>query len=391
VALVETWGGIADGALATKDRRGAVTAEIRAEDLARAWIRLGATRLAERRAMRYEAATRRGLDIALTAVADRAAPDMDDAVFDAVVRSRAMVLDALVEAQRAANRSDDPAVEALRKKLVEARSRLAAISFVVPDRLPAGRWRELVAKARDDADRAEEALSAASAQPGIRSRRQTGRREVGSALPPATSLVAYSRYRRASQGGSEEYLAFVLSGTRGHVVAVPLGAAAPIDEAVHAWRREIEAARGTLPVAAGAAETRYRKEGERLRKAIWDPIAKQLSGSRTVLVVPDGLVSFVSLATLPSSAGPYLERPARCSTTSRRSATRFVSRRPATHRNELLVLAAPEFGPSPAATADSRGEAGLRFGALPGALAEAKDVCARPGPPGRGDGPSRAF
>lgn len=388
VALVETWGGIADARVAAHDRRGAVEAEIRAEELARTWIRLSATRLAERRARRYEAATRRGLDIALTAVADRVAPSLDDAVLDAVVRSRAMVLDALVEAQRASHRLEDPVAEDLRKKLVAARSRLAASSFLVPDRLPAGRWRELVARARDEADRAEEALSARSHRPGAWPRRgAAGLREVASALPPLTSLVAFSRYRRvdpehprdaasSAGGGNDEYLAWVLHRRAGHPVAVPLGAAVPIDEAIRTWRREIEAARGTVPGAVSAAETRYRAAGERLRAVIWDPVVPHLGGSRTVLVVPDGLVSFVSLATLPSSSGPYLEEtgPMFHYLSTERDTVRGESRSP--RRDELLVVAAPEFGAAPAPVADSRGETRLRFGALPGALAEATDVSA---------------
>ena len=372
VALVDTYEGIAAARRALGDWTNAVDAECHAERLARERIRLSAGRLAERRARGYAAATRRGLDIALSAAAAGRAPERTRAILDALIRSRAIVLDAQIAARREAERLADPTAEGLRERLVAARSRLAALVLRPPDRASLASWRALVRQARDEAERSEEAFFARQ-EPGMRPRREPGLDDVAAALPEGTALAAYARYR-TSGSEADAYLAWILPRRGGKPIVVPLGPATAIDGAVHAWRRAIDGARGALPGKQLAAEASYREEATRLRAAVWDPIAARVSGIRTVLVVPDGDLALLSFATLPATGDAYLAE--RGPTFHYLSTERDVTELP--RRSQagagMLIVAAPEFGEAERSTATRAEERGLLFGPLPGTRAEAEAI-----------------
>ena len=71
-----------------------------------------------------------GLDLALTLAVDRAnTPLARSEVFDAVIRSRALVFDELAARHRSAYGSGDPEVKQLADQLSSARARLATLVF----------------------------------------------------------------------------------------------------------------------------------------------------------------------------------------------------------------------------------------------------------------------
>jgi CHAT domain-containing protein len=83
---------------------------------------------------------------------------------------------------------------------------------------------------------------------------------------------------------------------KGHPVRrVELGPAEPIEEALARWREAIE---------------KGRDEGEspaRLRKLLWEPVAKHLGGVEVALIAPDAELARLPFAALPGSkAGRYL-------------------------------------------------------------------------------------
>ncbi|MHC4551070.1 MAG: CHAT domain-containing protein [Planctomycetota bacterium] len=80
-------------------------------------------------------------------------------------------------------------------------------------------------------------------------------------------------------------MAFVVP-AEGEIRRVDLGHAAPIAAAIDAWRAS--------PQGRGHAE-----HGRRLRKLVWEPLAKQLPEARTVLVSPDGALTRLAFAALP--------------------------------------------------------------------------------------------
>jgi CHAT domain-containing protein/Tfp pilus assembly protein PilF len=79
------------------------------------------------------------------------------------------------------------------------------------------------------------------------------------------------------------------------VVRIDLGSAVPIEQAATAWRRAL------------SQRDAGRAAGRTLHKALWQPVAKHLSGVKTVVISPDGVLGTVPLAALPGrKEGTYL-------------------------------------------------------------------------------------
>src|SRR5262249_53754117 len=80
------------------------------------------------------------------------------------------------------------------------------------------------------------------------------------------------------------------------VERVELGALAPVNRAVSAWRQALTA---------GRADTN--EFGKELRRLGWAPLEPKLGGGRAVLFAPDGALGQVPFAGLPGKqAGTYL-------------------------------------------------------------------------------------
>ncbi len=301
---------------------------LQAERISREHVLLTLRTLSERQALGYAAARPPALGLALDLLARRSgvAPGRAREVWDAVIRSRALVLDEMAERHgRAAaitRRSGD---------LVSAQQRLANLRVRGPGREPIEHHRRLLEEARQQMEQAERALAQTSA--GFReeqARAGAGLAEIHSALPPRSALLAYVRYGDGESSGrpspvnrgvvrpagpehpgmylqaAGSYLAFVLSGPDQDIVMVPLGDAGEIERLVRRWSEE--AARGSPAGdgAAGEAEVSYRRVGEDLRRAIWDPVVSHLRGVERVLIVPDAALHLVSFAALPAGRNGYL-------------------------------------------------------------------------------------
>ncbi len=116
------------------------------------------------------------------------------------------------------------------------------------------------------------------------------------ALPERVAVLDFTRYSRREQDRAvtgnaglrftTSYVGFVLA--RGTPVrCVDLGPAAAIDGAVQEWREAI--VQGQASAAAGT-----------LRRLVWEPMARHLPvATRTVLLVPDGLLTAIPWAALP--------------------------------------------------------------------------------------------
>ena len=73
-----------------------------------------------------------------------------------------------------------------------------------------------------------------------------------------------------------------------------------------AFRVEASGTRLLSGSAPEAAAQTYRRAGQALRLAIWDPIAAHLAGANRIFVVPDGAIGLVPFAALPAGASSYL-------------------------------------------------------------------------------------
>ncbi|HKQ63204.1 MAG TPA: CHAT domain-containing tetratricopeptide repeat protein, partial [Candidatus Polarisedimenticolaceae bacterium] len=382
--VAENLGHLAQHRALSGDREGGLADALRAERLRRDNARLIARSLAEREALIYSSRGARPLDVAL-GLADLAARE----VWDALIRSRALVLDEMASRHRALVAADDPDVARAAAGLDAARSRLARLVVRGPGSGGTETYSAALARAREVQDGAERELAARSA--AFRdelARDGAGLDEVSRALPPSAALVAYARYEPASASGSApEYLAFVLGVAR-EVAVVRLGPAAKIEAAIARWRLEVGQPPPPVRAAFQRAEERYREAGTSLRRAIWDPLAARLGPAERVFIVPDGALHGVSLATLPATEGYLIET---APTIHYLSAERNLVRgaeSPSTGRG-LLALGGPTYdtagprrGASPRAPSTTyrgpRSSCGefkqLRFDALPAAAREAREI-----------------
>ncbi len=288
---------------------------LEAERIGREHLRLTSRSLAEREALRYSATRASGLDLLLTLAAKGIGSAETRRVFDAVVRSRAVVLDEMASRRRSLSASGDSVSAKREAVLIAARERLANLVVRGPGSETVERNRAQLDRARAATEEAERELTRSSA---MFSREVVGKRigldEVDRALPAGSALVAFAQYRKkpidAHGPGSRPdmpcYLAFVLPAVGQSPQVVDLGPANLIDHEVGEWKRE--AGGGSLVVGAPArvAEESYRETGASLRKRVWDPLQPSMAGTGRVFIVPDGTLNLVSFASLPNDAGGYL-------------------------------------------------------------------------------------
>jgi CHAT domain-containing protein len=295
----------------------AVASALAAEEAGRDHLRFTVRYLPERQALAYAAKRPKGLDLALSVVAAGQAPDAAG-VFESVVQSRALILDELA-ARAQATAAVDPDLASLNAALVSARQRFANLmvrSLQGVEPVP----RPLLDQARQEKEDAERAIAerSASARADLAHAR-AGLDDVRGALPSESALVSFVRYDRSVLSRSTtrstvrtvpSYIAFVVGSGASGVTTIPLGSAALVDAAVHAWREQVSGRSIANPADIRAAELAYRQAGTVLRKRIWDPLVRPLGNASRVLIVPDGALNLVSFATLPTGTSGYLaEQP----------------------------------------------------------------------------------
>ncbi|HET8947557.1 MAG TPA: CHAT domain-containing protein, partial [Candidatus Polarisedimenticolia bacterium] len=154
-----------------------------------------------------------------------------------------------------------------------------------------------------------------------------------------------------------------------------------IEAAVAAWRREV-----TRDPHGGPADDSgeaARAAGQRLRRAVWDPVAASLAGARQVFLVPDGALDLVAFGALPADGDRFLVEagPLLHVLTAERDLVRLAGG--AAGGRGLLSVGGPEFG-APRDPATSRSPmrplcpefTALSFEPLPGAADEAREIAA---------------
>lgn len=317
-----------------------------------------------------------------TAVVDRA---QTARVWDAVIRSRALVLDAAAERARIARSSEDPALQERAAALADARTALAQAVLRERGRLSAEAYSRQLLELRERAERAEFGLADSSAA-FRKARRDTsaGFDEMAARLPASTAVVAYVR-------SDDRFTVFV---TRGDgAIARDLGPATTIDAMVRVWRSEIAREIDAGGRASLDNERRSRAAGLALRRAVWDPVRAQLDGTARVLLVPDGALTAVNFAALPTTPGRYLV--ATGPMLHLLSTERDLLADPPEHVGSgLLAVGEPAFGTTAAiARSRLRGMEGpcvnigtTTFDALPGSAAEVRAIAEIWGASGSGAG-----
>jgi hypothetical protein len=173
----------------------------------------------------------KGLDVAISATALQQTREVSR-VYDAVVRSRGVVLDELAARAHGINLSD-PSLAALERDIALARERYANLALRVISgggSVPAERLED----ARKEKEQAERALAERSAEArGEIARSAAGVDEIRRALPSGSTLVSFIKYERTrlplkptapSRPLLPSYAAFVMTGgATGQTAFVPLG------------------------------------------------------------------------------------------------------------------------------------------------------------------------
>ena len=181
------------------DAKQALTGALAAERSGREHLLFTVRYLPERQAMAYAAKRPRGLDLTLTMAAAGMVANPAP-VFDAVIRSRGVVLDEIA-ARPHLVASSDPAVDALAAAVTASRQRFANL---VVRSLQEPVSRALLEDARRQKEDAERALAERSVEMRTELNRvAAGLEEVRAALPPQAALVAFLSYERTrplSQG-----------------------------------------------------------------------------------------------------------------------------------------------------------------------------------------------
>jgi CHAT domain-containing protein len=358
---------------------------LEAERATLAHLRTTAQGLDEALALTYAATRSSGLEVALTCAA--AAPD-DTAragrVWDALARSRSVVLDEMIARRRWAGAAADTLARRRWAKVADARDRLARLALEGPatDSAAAARLDRAMQAKRD----AERALAEHSlAFRAELSEATAGLGEIRAALPRDAALLAFAWYGRLPRGAEADtvpsVLALVLPPGGTAPRAVPLGPAAAIDRAAQAW---LETLRRPPDALRRARDERACAEaGRRLRERVWDPVAPLLAGAARVFVVPEAALLVAPLAALPGRNGdPLLESaPLLHLVATERDLAAPRAAQPAGHG--LLAVGGPAFdergaaaaGLGPRASADPCAIlTGAGFEPLPGAAAEAAAV-----------------
>ena len=299
--------GIGQLDLATNDPAGALAAGLRAGNIQRRQFQLTSRSLTEREALDYQATMITTRDLVLSATmagtGDSTCPGQ---AWDAIIGSRCLVLDEMVQRNRVLAAAGDTTVA----HLLDTRARLVAKLASLFSRQTdfAAFLRDSIRSVQEREDGLDQQIADKSAE----FRHQMHAQEIGlAAVAPALSagdaLVAYAYYGRLTVVPSgwkrvPSCAVFVLR-PGGSPVAHDLGSSAEIDSLVASWRREMRPVSGPMR---RNAEAEYRKVGVALYRKIWAIVAQDVAGASRVFVVPDGSLSLLNFATLPTGPDRYL-------------------------------------------------------------------------------------
>ncbi len=333
-----------------RDAAAALEQALISERITREHLRQAFPILSEREAIHYELARKRGADMALTILSEdlgaRVAPDGVVRTWDALVRSRAMVLGEMSSRLRGAAGVTSAQGQTAVDRLATARNRVSRLLVRGPSPGQNQEVYQQEIKARvEEREKAERELAQTSdSYRRLRAAGAAGLDDVIRALGSDTALVAYSRFSRISPvpGGPavDSYAAMTLDAGSRQPRLVPLGPAAPIDAAIGRWRQEA----GTSPgLDTQGRERACASAGDALRALIWDPVWSTLHNPRRVIVVPDGALNLVSLGSLAGRDGRYLVESG--PTIHYMAAEKDMVRppRPPAAGGELLIVGGPDF------------------------------------------------
>ena len=390
--------------LVRSDPERALEMSLRAEQVWRDHLRLTIRGLTERQSLLYASSRPNALDLSLTLVAgplhDR--PADRRRVMDALIRSRALILDEMASRHKSVVDSKDAETLALGDQVRAATQRLANLSVEGPQDMPFDAYRSLVDQAKKKKEELELSLSEKSVEfRGRQTQEQVGIEQVTAALPAKTALIAFVHYVRIDSQNPKNsarcYAAFIQRGTADPEFLF-LGKAVEVEQMWSLWRKEVMRPAHAAGILSSSGEASYLRAGTTLRKTVWDPLKANIGDATRFFVVPDGVLNLLNLNSLPTSGDRYLVESG--PTLAYLSAERDLTIRRSAHGTGIVVVGNPDFNRAAVrevaanktnssatemapmqATRQFRGSrsgcrtfADLHFGPLPASKREAEDV-----------------
>jgi len=353
----------------------AVTFQLRANVILERHLALNLMRGSERQKLAYLAQFSQQADFTLW-LHNQAAPGDSQALnmaFTTLLRHKGRGLDAMANTIATLRRHSTPEDQDLFDRLTDARSHLAALILKESDSAKPEDYQAKIKPIEERVDNLEAELSARSAEFRAQTQPVT-LSAVQAALPAHSALIEFVTYTprepRTEKTQPRRYLAYLLA-AQGQPKWVDLGEAAPIEQALAAWRQSLR-----------EISVDVKQLGRAVDKLVMQPVRALLrseSGRVShLLIAPDGALNLIPFAALVDEENRYLIEGYTISyLTSGRDLLRLRNRQPS--KNAPLVLANPLFGSLASAPRRETGNQGERrsdpariyFRQLPGTESEA--------------------
>jgi tetratricopeptide (TPR) repeat protein len=303
-----------------------------------------------------------------------------------VLRQKGVVLDSLLEDHLVAEASTDPKQREIIEQLRAAKQRVMQLVLEIPKDVSEAAQKQRTAekeKLSTEVEQLEGGLARKVAGLGkARRALSVTVQQVQSVLPKQAVLIEFLRYPHylGKTKSEDRYGAVVISGSV-ELKCVPLGAAAEIEKDVKLYRKS---ARGKTD------EATLGNVLKALEERVWVPIEKALPAeTKTVIISPDGELSFVSFATLLTPDDRFVGEKYSISYVA--SGRDLLRQNKASGNPTTVVFANPDFGSQTIAQAPASSSAvalrslemrdlqSIRLSALPGTAAEAAALEKRAG------------
>jgi len=312
-------------------------------------------------------------------------PDLGEAaVYQEVVRSRALVAEEMAQRAAGLNRAHDPAVASLEEDLEKQRKTVMELQGAAT-----GSKANVQPEATERMEQIERDLATRSARFRADERARRGDlADLRAQMPPGSVLVSFVSFawrhpepEDFARSPKFSYAAFVMRKDSERIRAYNLGRAAPINNLVSALRASADAEAHSNGLGSTRNERTYRESGEALRKAIWDPLRPALSGARLVFVVPDGMLNLIPLAALPDGKGYLVDHSQVIHMLS--SERDLIPAESAPKKTGLLAIGSPTFeqaaldtagSPLRGAPVDCEAFSQMQFSPLPASLGEVREI-----------------
>jgi len=293
----------------------AINIELASHRVLRERIRLAIRLMPEQQALAMTSADVDAFNIAISLAVHH--PQLETAqIYQEVVRSRALVAEEMAHRQAALSHKHDPALKALEDDLEKEGKAVMELQGAEITGQGASNSSTSLTDALQKMEKTERQLAQRSA--AFRSDERAKSSELADLrahMPPGSAVVSYVSYFKYPEDLPSfnhrpiiSYMAFVLHRNTGQIGVYDLGDSASIALLVTRMRNSANAEARGEGFGSTRNEREYRDAATELRKRVWDPLQKEISAAKLVLIVPDGILNLVPFSSLPINDGYLVDQ-----------------------------------------------------------------------------------